>query len=362
MQPLIPPVSLCSAWSAGSADDLAGYHADKMEGQRYGRDSSDTVLECERALEAVNGGPLKALAFGSGMSATSAVLDVLMEPGRTICVPNEHYRKLRELAGSRWPTATEYDDVGDIDPADRMVIWIESPSNPHLRLADYRALAMLRRACPDILIVADFTFSGLANWQGDWSMFDCVVHSATKYISGHNDLIAGVVFARPDLHKRIWERRSYAGGILDPMSAWLLMRSLKTYEVRIVRQVHNTKAVIVELYSRGLSIFYPGAHRNAGERTRADFHRHGGSVVSFEVPGVSPDELTDRIGSCETIRMAPSFGSVDSLAECPATMSHAGKSAEELRAMGLEPSLVRLSVGLEPYDRIISDVRRIVTG
>jgi len=307
------------AHAYASASALAAYHADPRAGHRYGRDSSPEVVEAERAIEAWHPG-YEAVLFSSGMTAISAVFDTFGNDG--ISMPAECYRKVVPLAGSR---ARE----------DGALIWAESPSNPHLRLVDYENLQSSGRK-----VALDLTFAGLGNFRGDFP--DIIVHSLTKYACGHNDFMAGVVLARGLSADAIWQRRSMAGGIPDAGTARLLSRSLKTYDLRMERQVENTLAVLDWLRARVEHVFYPPA---------SEWHYHGGAVVSFRVVGADPVELTDRLGDLETIRMAPSFGAVDSMAEVPATMS---------RAPGVEPDLVRLSVGIEPVCRILADLEKVL--
>lgn len=307
------------AHSYFSAAALAAYHANPRGGHRYGRDSSPEVVAAERALEAWHPG-YEAVLFGSGMAAIAAVFDTFGGDG--IALPAECYRKAVPLAGDR-------------ARADGALVWAESPSNPHLRLADYETLRDCGRT-----VALDLTFAGLGNFRGDFPAI--IVHSLTKYACGHNDFLAGVVYAREDMAGAIWQRRSMAGGIPDPATARLLLRSLKTFDLRMERQVENASRVVGWLRERVAHVFYPPA---------SDWHYHGGAVISFRVPGTDPVELTDRLGSLRIIRMAPSFGAVDSMAEVPATMS---------RAPGVEPDLVRLSVGIEPVKDIIADLKRVL--
>lgn len=318
------------AHSFKSASDLAAYHADPRQGHRYGRDSSPEVRAAERSIEAYHP-DYEAVLFGSGMAAISAVFGAL--GGDCIALPRECYRKVIPLAGDR---AMFWDAQGAGSKAS--LIWAESPSNPHLRLCDYERLQGLAAEVP---VALDLTFSGLGNFNSEFPQV--IVHSLTKYVCGHNDFMAGVVLARGKFAEKVWRHRSMAGGIPDPNTARLLSRSLKTYDLRIERQVGNALMVLDWLRDLGVEhVFYP---------PQSKWHDHGGSVISFRVAGADPAELTDRIGQLPTIKMAPSFGAVDSMAEVPATMS---------RAPGVEPDLVRLSVGIEPVNTIIADLETVL--
>jgi cystathionine beta-lyase/cystathionine gamma-synthase len=327
-------IDTCAARPFTSFDELAHYHTHKFDSHRYGRDSSSAVLAAERALEERQPG-YRALLFGSGMAACSALLGVLDGP---LWLPRECYRKMDGATAKRQRHI--YDGVWEVDPGG--IVWAESPSNPHLRVADYAALLSL----PNSRVVLDLTFAGLSNWLGgDWPV--AIVHSATKYVCGHNDVVAGLVYVKPELYEALWAHRSAYGGILDPWSAWLLSRSLQTYDIRIERQLENTWSVRSALCGR--EIFYPDAAE------RGAWHKHGGAVVSFLANG-EPEELTDKCGRMQTIKMAASFGAVTSLIEVPSTMSRFGLSREELVIAGIEPNLIRLSVGIEPVDSILSDL------
>lgn len=353
-RPVVPPISASIVQSFDSYEALAETHQRRFDRQRYGRDSSEIVLDVEHTIEKMTGKRYRALLFGSGMSAIAALLDVLVGD-RMVYVPNEHYRKLKELTGARWAT-TEYRDVREVDPDGPAVVWVESPSNPHLRVADYAHLEALRRKHPEIRIVADLTLAGLGNFRGPFWLLDAEVHSCTKYAGGHNDIMAGAALVNPRHYPALWERRSFAGGILDPWQAWLLGRSLKTYELRMARQVENTDAVLAWLRQH-----VPPEHIYYPSRSDLDgYHEHGGAVIAFRAGCDDMVALTDRAARLDTIRMAPNFGSVDTLIEVPGTMSHYGKGSAELERAGIEPDLVRLAVGIEPVATIIRDLQMLL--
>lgn len=326
-----------------TAAALETYHQNRLDGVRYGRDGSINTLECEAWFESRYPGR-KAVLFSSGMSACTAVLDVMWSDGRTLYVPHEHYRKLRSvLSGQRDGVYREYSSLDEIEP-DGALVWVESPSNPHLKVADYDRLVELQES--GALLVGDLTLAGLCNYQGP-AEFDAEIHSCTKYAGGHNDLMAGVAIVSPSLREALWDRRSYGGGICDPFSAYLLGRSLKTYDIRIRAQLAAAREVASWLQWR-VPIFYPNTQH----------HRHSGAVVSFRA-GFS-DGLTEAVANLKTAKMAPNFGGVETTIEVCATMSHYGKSEERLRKAGIEPDLVRLSVGIEPTAEIIADLRTLL--
>lgn len=363
--PLTPGVNFSAAYSFAAADDLVSYHNWKHQSQRYCRDSNEIVAQLEYYFTVMHGQQLRALFFNSGMSAIAAVLNVFLGPGMTVWVPREVYRKARDLVKvaqtkTTGLTVVEYGSIDEIsaDGVEHGLIWAESPSNPHLRLTDYTRLGAIKQANPGIVVALDLTFSGLLNYDLGPETHDIIIHSCTKYANGHNDVLAGVVLAKPEHYSAIWDRRSYGGGMLDPMSAFLLFRSLRTYDLRLERQLRNTGEILayLERHPRVTRIFYPGAYANTDqEAIMKRHHRHGGSVVSFLVDN-QPEAILEKVSELRATKMAPSFGSVDTLFEVPSIMSHYGKDDAYFKAIGLERNLVRYSIGCEPVNRLVADL------
>ncbi|ROO32508.1 hypothetical protein SAHL_04935 [Salinisphaera orenii YIM 95161] len=220
-------------------------------------------------------------------------------------------------------------------------------------------LEAIRSQFPNAVIIYDNTFQGLVNDKGQAEFADIIVGSCTKYIGGHNDLLAGYVScADSEIYQKIWSARSSFGGILDNLSAYLLFRSLRTYDIRIAKGLENCLQVInfLEKSSAVVDIYYPGRNANRDQAElleRTQFH--GGSVVTFRVE--ESVQLEDKFNRLNSTKMAPSFGSVDTLIEIPAYMSHWGKTLEELQELGLDFRTVRLSVGNEPVSYILDDLR-----
>ena len=368
-RPLVPSINYSAAYSFANGDDLASYHNSKYEGQRYCRDSNEIVQQFERYIETTHGDLFKAVAFNSGMSAIAAVLESMVEKNWQIWIPREVYRKARELVFKlvgkiEGVTISEYDTISEITPqaSTPTLIWVETPSNPHLRIADYGRLAALKQQSENVHIAVDLTFAGLLNFSFEYEYLDAIIHSCTKYVGGHNDVVAGVALVKKDLFPSVWDRRSFAGGILDPTSTYLLIRSLRTYDIRIKAQLQNTEKVLDFLASHGevTKVYYPGAFENEDQKTIFDrHHTHGGAVVSFVI-NKDPDDLMACVGLLLSTKMAPNFGSIDTQIEVPAIMSHFGKPEEYFEAIGLERNLVRYSVGCEPIDNIIGDLKTLL--
>lgn len=368
-RPLVPSINYSAAYSFSNGDDLAAYHNSKYEGQRYCRDSNEIVQQFERYIETAHGDKFKAVAFNSGMSAIAAVLESMVEKDWQIWIPREVYRKARELVFKlvgkiEGVTISEYETVSEITLKESVptLVWVETPSNPHLRIADYNKLAALKKQSQNVHIVVDLTFAGLLNFSFEYEYLDAIIHSCTKYVGGHNDVVAGVALVKEKHFPSVWDRRSFAGGILDPTSTYLLIRSLRTYDIRIKAQLENAAKVLdfLDSHREVTKIYYPGAFENQDQKPIFDsYHKHGGAVASFVI-NKDPDDLMACVGLLLSTKMAPNFGSIDTQIEVPAIMSHFGKPEEYFREIGLERNLVRYSVGCEPIDNIIGDLKTLL--
>ncbi len=368
--PLVPAIHLSAAYSFDSPEALVECHEDKYRGVRYARDVSAGTLQLEAYFAAMFPG-CHALVFDSGMSAMAAPLDLLARPGGTVYVSTETYRKthayLNRQAALLGMEIARFHEVKELEErivdGAKAVVVLESPTNPHLLVHDYEALAVLkeRTGCA---VIADISLAGLCNIRFDFSRYDYTTLSCTKYISGHNDLIGGVLLAgNEDLHRRAWELRSERGGIMDPHTAYLMLRSLRTYDMRVERQAANALKIIEHLEKKpGItSLCHPACSFGVQARLFHRYYRHGGSMISFVVE-MDRNVVLSRLAQMHSIKMAPSFGAVDTLVEVPAVMSHYGKSDRELQEIGLEPDLVRLSVGCEPADDLIHDLDYLLAG
>jgi len=247
---LMPSINFSSAYSFSSINNLEAYHNDKYNGQRYCRDSNSLVLQLERYFEAFYSNK-HALLFSSGMSAISTVIDVLTNNITKVYLSKELYRKTHsyfehlkqskkfDLLGTDNFDEIELDIHNDVS----LLVFIEMPSNPHLRIYDIERLIALKEKRDNIKLVIDVTFAGLLNHKNNLSTVDAIIHSCTKYISGHNDVLAGVALVNKTHFPAVWEHRSRRGGILDSMSSYLLLRSLRTYDIRIEKQIKNLSQI-----------------------------------------------------------------------------------------------------------------------
>ena len=366
--PLVPPINLSCANEFADVEALGFAHDNKYTSVRYARDANDLVLHLEACLSALHESAF-ACVFQSGMAAIDAALTTGLQQVEMVIMVGSLYRKSSSLikfkADERKIECIHLESIDALrdrkdDLSGRPLVFLETPSNPFLEIQDVRSL---RALLPDSLIIVDITLQGLANDKIKMhSIVDIVVSSCTKYAGGHNDVLAGyAVTTDGGLFEDMWEFRSVRGCILDSLSAYLLIRSLKTYDIRIEKQVSSAEAVLEFLgkSKRVDSIYYPGSCENLRQQglfCASQFH--GGSVITFRVSSLV--DIRKGISSLLSIKMAPSFGSIDSLVEIPALMSHWGKSSEELHRIGLDERVVRLSLGLESLESIFSDLNLLL--
>ncbi|GAB4254237.1 MAG: PLP-dependent aspartate aminotransferase family protein [Acidobacteriota bacterium] len=306
----------------------------------------------------------EALVTGSGMAAISATLFALLRPGDHLAVQNVLYGGTYELAHHLLPEWGV--EVSNFDPLDlesleetlrpnTRVVLVESISNPHLVIGDLPGIIEVARR-HGALAVIDNTFATPVNYRPLEHGFDVVVHSCTKYLNGHSDLVAGAVVGRSELLRGIRKRLLLFGGCLDPHACFLLERGLKTLALRVREQNRNAAAVAHFLaeHPRVRRVYYPGLPGWGSERAKRDFAGFGG-MVSFELDG--DEAAADQFVKALRIpREAPSLGGIESLVTRPVTTSHRGLTPEELARAGISPGLIRLSVGIEATEDILEDL------
>lgn len=369
---LTNPVVQTATYTFRDTEELIDFMERKTWGdgddrEEYGRYGNPTVSAVERKLAALDGGD-DAVLYASGMAAITSVLLTILPSGAHIVMTDDCYRRTRQFCQTflkRLGIETTVVPMGDYDaleaaiiPRKTRIIISESPTNPYLRVADLERIASIGKS-RRVMTMIDSTFATPVNQRAlEWGI-DLVIHSATKYLSGHNDILAGVVVGKGDRIKALRDARGVLGGIVDPNAAYLLDRGLKTLGVRVGQQNSTALAVAryLERHPAVERVWYPGLASHPDHAVAADQMNAFGGVVTFEVKGdlKTTSQFVDRM---RIPYIAPSLGGVESLIEQPALMSYYEKTTEERLELGIKDNLVRFAVGIEDTDDIIADLEQ----
>ncbi|MDW8327693.1 MAG: aminotransferase class I/II-fold pyridoxal phosphate-dependent enzyme [Anaerolineales bacterium] len=363
------PVVQTATYTFRNTADLCEFQETRMWGgardrTEYGRYGNPTVAACEAKLAALDHGE-DAVLFSSGMNAVTTVLLAMLSAGTHLIIGDDCYRRTRQFCKTylkKFGIETTVVPMGDlaaleaaIRPNTRLIV-SESPTNPYLRVVDLvRLVEIAKRHGVKTLI--DSTFASPVNQTPLDFGVDLVLHSATKYLSGHNDLLAGVVVGKAGLIDSLRQALGVLGGVADPHTAALLLRGLKTLALRVERQNRNAQAVaeFLEAHPRVKRVWYPGLASHPDHAiARAQMLGYGG-VVSFEIDG-SLEDTSRFIDAMELAIIAPSLGGVETLIEQPALMSYYELSTEERSEVGIKDNLVRLACGVEDTEDLIADL------
>ncbi|MCC6614077.1 MAG: PLP-dependent transferase [Anaerolineae bacterium] len=374
---LTTPILQSATFTFRDSDDVADYMARKYRGdgagerEEYGRYGNPTVVEVERKLAALDGGEAAVL-YPSGMAAVSSALLTMLSPGAHVVIGDDIYRHTYEFCTTflkRFGVETTVVPMGDYDaleaaiiPRKTRLIVSESPTNPYGRVVDLVRLAEIGKR-QRVRTFVDSTFATPVNQRPLEFGIDFVMHSATKFLAGHNDLLAGVVIGRADRMAALRESRGLLGGIVDPGAAYLLDRGLKTLGVRVRQQ--NESALALARFLEGHPaierVWYPGLESHPEHAiARAQMSGFGG-VVTFIVRGdrARTSAFIDRL---RIPYIAPSLGGVESLIQQPALMSHFDLTPEERLAQGVPDNLVRFSTGIEDTADLLADFEQALAG
>jgi len=350
----IPPIHL----SAMFIQLIEANKSDRGVDLKYSREENPTTRALEHALAKLEKGD-DALAMNSGMAAVSAVLLGLLRGGDTVVMPMEMYGTTlglaRELGKFGVRLRTPFPDTGSIIQAmnGAGLVMIESITNPMLRVLDVEEIAKAAHDAGATVIV-DNTIATPILLNPIELGADLVIHSATKYLSGHNDVVAGAIIGDSDSIVDLWHWRRRLGSILQPMEAFLVMRGLKTLELRVKRQCESAMVIaqFLEDHPKVAAVHYPGLSSDkAASKLRGGF----GGVVSFKVKG-GQSSVEKLLGSLKLIKPTPSFGGPESLITYPIVSASSAIPEEHRKALGIDDSLLRLSVGLEDVEDIINDL------
>ncbi|HEX4333360.1 MAG TPA: PLP-dependent aspartate aminotransferase family protein [Usitatibacter sp.] len=339
----------------------------KHKGLDYGRSHNPTRWAYERCVADLEGAT-HGFAFSSGMAATSTVLE-LLDSGAHVVALDDLYggtrrvfervrRRSAGLSFSYSTIANREELLEAITPATRM-IWIETPSNPLLKLVDLAMVAEVAKA-KGLISVADNTFASPWIQRPLEHGFDVVVHSATKYLNGHSDIISGIaVTKRDDLAEKLGYLQNAVGSVPSPFDCFLATRGLKTLALRMQRHCENALAVAkwLEKSPRIERVFYPGLESHSHHALARRQMAAGGGMVSAIVKG-GRDAALRMLERCQVFTLAESLGGVESLIEHPAIMTHASVPEEVRNEIGISDALIRLSVGVEDVADLIADLEQ----
>jgi cystathionine beta-lyase len=335
----------------------------------YARSGNPTRAALEHAIATLEGAR-HGFAFASGMAAITSVLLTLPTGSHVITCEDVYggtYRALTRVF-SRLGIETTFVDTTDLNQIERAIrpntraLYLETPSNPNLRVTDLEGAIRIARD-KGILSIVDNTFMSPYLQNPHTYGADVVVHSATKFIGGHSDVVAGLATCNDDeLAREIYLIQNGFGGILGPQDCWLLMRGIKTLSVR-VRQCQSTADIIARHladHSKVLQVHYPGLSSHPGAEVHRRQARGPGAVLSFELPNL--DAVRRFVERLRIPIFAVSLGSVETILSYPARMSHAAMPEEQRKRLGITEGLLRLSVGLESPDDLLEDLEHALSG
>jgi cystathionine gamma-synthase len=361
------PIVCASTYTFESTQAVIDYIEKKQEREEYGRYGNPSERVVEKKLAALEGGE-DAILYSSGMSAIVGLLMAKLNAGDEVVFFDECYHRSREFCTkhlARFGVVTRQVPVCDysameaaINPKTRILI-SESPTNPHLSVVDLERFAGLGRK-HQIETLIDATLATPYNVRPIEYGVDYVLHSVTKYLSGHNDLLAGVIVGRKDQLEPVRKLRGIMGAVNSPHNMYLLQRGLKTFELRMQRHNDNGQRVAEFLAShpRVEKVLYPGLPSHPYHDVAKRQMRGCGSLVTFLVKNADWKQTASVVDACQIFRIAPSLGGVESLIEQPLIMSYYETPADDRRRFGIPDNMIRLSCGIENAEDLIADLQQ----
>ena len=336
-------------------------------GYDYARSNNPTRAVLENLVATLEQGQA-ASAFGSGLAAIDAVVKLLKTGDEIIAVDDIYggafrlFTQVYEKFGIKvtYVDTTNEENVLNAITANTKLIWLETPTNPTLKVSDIAAIAKIAKA-HSILLCVDNTFASPALQQPLALGADLVVHSATKYLGGHSDLIAGIVVSREkELGEKIQFLQNATGAILGPFDSWLVIRGIETLHLRVQQHCRNAQAVaeFLETHPAIEKVFYPGLPSHPNHAVAKKQATGFGGIVTFTLKSDTEASAIKFVTSTQYFKLAESLGGIKSLVSHPANMTHKSIPAEKRRAAGVSDSLVRLSVGLEDAADLIRDLKQ----
>jgi cystathionine gamma-synthase len=361
---LATPIVQTATYTFACTQEIKDHFDGKIERIEYGRYGNPTQRIAEAKLTALEGAG-DCLLFSSGMAAVTTALFAMLSRGTHVVVTDDSYRRTRQFLNqtlhrygievSTVPSG-DYEALEDaIRPTTRVLV-SESPTNPHNRILDLARFTDIARR-HRVKTLVDATFATPYNQRPLEYGVDLVMHSATKYLGGHNDLMAGAVLGSRDLVDAIRSFQGVTGAVVDPFAAYLLVRGLKTFALRMERHNANAQAIaeFLAAHPRVAAVHYAGLPGHPEHDVAVKQMRGFGGVVSFVVRG-DLDAAARVVDACRIPHLAVSLGGVESLIEQPAIMSFYELTTEERQRIGIEDSLIRYAVGIEDVDDLIADL------
>lgn len=339
------------------------------KGYDYARSGNPTRAALENLIAKLEGGTVGA-AFASGLAAIDAVVKLLQSGDEILAVDDIYGGAFRQFTHiyAKFGINVNYVDTTDVNNVlngitpQTKLIWIETPTNPTLKISDIEAICRIAKATDeDILVCVDNTFASPALQQPIRLGADIVLHSGTKYLGGHSDLIAGLVVTKTqELGEQIKFIQNACGAILSPNDSWLLIRGIETLHLRVAQHCKNAQAVAEWLANHPSvdKIYYPGLKTHVNHEIAAKQQSAFGGIISFSLKENTEEAAIAFVTNTQYFKLAESLGGVKSLLCHPATMTHKSIPAEKRRAAGVADSLIRLSVGLEDVEDLIKDLEQ----
>jgi cystathionine gamma-synthase len=359
--PLGTPIYQTSTFEVVDNDEQVNATGSDHYYTRYGNPTNTVAEKTIAALEGAD----QALTFASGMGAITTTIMALLKSGDHVVAQRDIYGGVTKFLSQWLPKmgiettfvdTVEYEQHARAIRANTKLLYLESPTNPTLRVVDFKKVAALAKQ-HKLISMIDATFGTPINQHPAEFGIDLVMHSGTKYLAGHSDLICGVVAGRRELMQRIWETRTTLGNCMDPHASWVLVRGLKTLALRVAQQNKSAQRVAEFLseHAKVRSVHYPFLKSHPQYSVAREQMSGGGGMVTFEVEGTGEDAR--RVSEAMRLfTLAPSLGGAESLVSIPVLTSHAMIPAEERVKMGVTEQMVRLSVGIENAEDLISDL------
>ena len=356
---VMPPIYQTSTYSQKTPGDHKGYE--------YSRTHNPTRSALENSFSSIEGGKF-GLAFGSGLAAIDAVLK-LLNPGDEVISTNDLYGgsyRLFTKIFEKYGLIFHFTEMHDLSKIENLVnkntkmIWVETPTNPMMNIVDIEGLSNISKKF-NLILAVDNTFATPFLQQPLSLGADIVMHSATKYLAGHSDVVLGALIVNDrNLSEQLYFIQNASGAICGPMDSFLTLRGIKTLHVRMQRHCENAKKIANYLnnHPKIESVYWPGFNNHPNHNIAKNQMNDYGAMISFTSKGNSLSKSLKIVESLKIFTLAESLGGVESLAGHPASMTHASIPKKEREKSGVVDSLIRLSVGIEDADDLIEDLKQ----